>query len=233
MPTATEYPTVGAMWNDLLLGVRPDLATRWQQRDHHVIEAELRWAEAVAVSSAEVLAALQGMGVTLPAGTLRYWAAEGIVPRPRRGQRAEGRGTYADWPADTVAAAYVAYHLMRGPMRMPRRLLALARQRATAVYPSRVPLDGLSLWEAGLRLRPWVPADDPLRWVVDATWEPAGAGGWDPRRRLSDEAQAVVIWRASYDVALNGWPPDEPVQVRFVRVGPERYVLRALRPTPS
>lgn len=233
MPIATGYPTVGAMLDDLVLSVRPDLATRWQQRDHHVIGTELRWAEAVAVSSDDVLAALRRRGVDLPAGTLRRWAAEGIIPSPRRGQRADGRGTYADWPADTVAAAYVAHHLLRGPMRMPRRLLAQARQRATAVYCSRVSLDGLSVVEAGLRLRPWVPADDPLRWVVDAAWEPAGPDAWVPRRRLSDDAQAVVIWRASYDLAINGWPPDEPVRVRFLGVAQNRYVLRAFRIVPG
>ncbi len=57
---------------------------------------------------------LSVLGLTIPAGTLRRWAAEGIVSAPRRTPNPRGRGRLSDWPDKVVeeaAACWVLRHL--------------------------------------------------------------------------------------------------------------------------
>lgn len=57
---------------------------------------------------------LHRLGIDVPAGTLRRWAAEGLVTAPRRVQNPAGRGRLSDWPETSVeeaAACWAVRHL--------------------------------------------------------------------------------------------------------------------------
>lgn len=112
--------------------LRPDVGPRWQQRDYHVIEAEARWKEAVAVTSEEVLEALRRCGVELPASTLRWWASAGLVTPPERYTVPGRPGRYADWPDGTPGEAAAAWALLRGRtalrVRWPMEAVRRARE---------------------------------------------------------------------------------------------------------
>ena len=57
---------------------------------------------------------LHRLGIDVPAGTLRRWAAEGLVTAPQRVQNPAGRGRLSDWPETSVeeaAACWAVRHL--------------------------------------------------------------------------------------------------------------------------
>ncbi len=57
---------------------------------------------------------LRRLGIDVPAGTLRRWAAEGLITAPKRIQNPEGRGRLSDWPETSVeeaAACWAVRHL--------------------------------------------------------------------------------------------------------------------------
>lgn len=57
---------------------------------------------------------LRSLGITVPSGTLRRWAAEGLISAPKRIQNPEGRGRLSDWPEASVeeaAACWAVRHL--------------------------------------------------------------------------------------------------------------------------
>ncbi|MGZ4946858.1 MAG: hypothetical protein ACXV5N_10795 [Halobacteriota archaeon] len=61
-----------------------------------------------------VTAKLRTLGLTIPPGTLRRWAAEGLINAPARVQNPKGRGRLSDWPDSVVeeaAACWVLRHL--------------------------------------------------------------------------------------------------------------------------
>jgi len=56
---------------------------------------------------------LSALGITIPEGTLRRWAYEGILPRPGSLHKGKGGGSgrFSDWPEETVERAAVVYVL--------------------------------------------------------------------------------------------------------------------------
>lgn len=65
------------------------------------------------MTTAEVINALEALGVVLSDDTLRRWAKVGLVPEPITGSRGRGLGRYSEYSTDTVFEAFAAYHLIK------------------------------------------------------------------------------------------------------------------------
>lgn len=52
---------------------------------------------------------LQELQIQLPIGTLRRWAAEGLIEGPKRGSRPSRRGRFGDWPEKSLEDAVATW----------------------------------------------------------------------------------------------------------------------------
>lgn len=193
-----------------------------------VWDDETQRLEEVTVTEAEVLAALTELGHPVPPRTLRHWAEIGVLKSRKAGAGRTHRREYDDL-APWQAVAYRELVRAATPLRFTPPQVAEALDLATRLYPSPVDLDGCTIMEAGLRLRPGrLPESHPLTWVVDAVWQRVpGQQAWVPRDSLSPLAQRVRVYRAVFDRLVAGWPPETPLTVRFRRVGEGVYALEA------
>ena len=57
------------------------------------------------VNPAGVIEKLKEHGVDITVRTLQRWVNDGLVPEPKRGNYGRGRGSWADYPAETIIDA--------------------------------------------------------------------------------------------------------------------------------
>lgn len=237
MPTALstetqEYPTVGALWaaeqwwHRVLARRRSRVV--WD-RPPVVWDPEAgRW-EVATVTEAALLAALERLtGEAIPRRTVRWWAEQGVIAASKP---ARTRGHEWEYDDDAPWQALTYRELIRAtaPVRWTAAQVAEARRYAMMAYPSPVDLDGMTIREAGLHLRPdRLPAGHLLSWAVEEVWAPVpGRRAWVPRDMPGGLALRVRIWRALHDRLVAGWPPETPLRVVFRTVGPGLYRLQA------
>ena len=77
-----------------------------------------------------ILKKLKELGVEISERTLQRYVKEGLVPMPERKSGGRGKGKITDYPESTVAEAYASYCLMHGDIKLPPKMVAVARNYA-------------------------------------------------------------------------------------------------------
>ena len=75
----------------------------------------------------EIQKQLEALGLNIPAGTLRRWASESLIPSPERYQNPVGRGWLSDWPDETLPET-LTVHLLKDVLRLKHSEIAELRQ---------------------------------------------------------------------------------------------------------
>jgi len=104
--------------------LRPDVGPKWQSKDYKQIE---RYRRGLVMRLEEIQKQLEALGLNIPAGTLRRWASEGLIPNPKRYQNPEGRGWLSDWPDETLPET-LTVHLLKDVLRLKHSEIAELRQ---------------------------------------------------------------------------------------------------------
>ncbi|MGZ4883652.1 MAG: MerR family transcriptional regulator [Halobacteriota archaeon] len=134
---------------------------------------------------------LRALGVTIPTGTLRRWAAEGLISAPTRTQNPHGRGRLSDWPEPVVEEAAACW--------------ALRHLNTTWAVPSndnikRVRSLAHKLYETPTDILTAVVRPDGTRGVCFFSYE---------------LHPLIVLWATTVEKARHGWPILKPACVTF------------------
>jgi hypothetical protein len=165
---------------------------------------------------------LLGLGFTVKRGTLRSWAAQGIITGPRRYFRDKpaGQGRYAgrmaDWPEATVedVAAYLT--LKEWQLRQPRKR-----------------------GEKLVLLKPWMPLlrDQVKSWYETPFWC-TGLHGMAYSKELQDYLSDAGVhcyimdftfgfffsWLPTIEKVRHNWPLEKPATIVYVwDIPPEKF----------
>ena len=81
------------------------------------------------VSPEDVINELEQHGVSLSIRTLQRWVKDGLIPEPERGSHGQGRGTWANYPDDTVPQA-LTVQVLRKAHKLKHDQIADARRVA-------------------------------------------------------------------------------------------------------
>ena len=79
------------------------------------------------VNPDKVIEELQKHGVDITVRTLQRWVKAGLVPEPKRGSYGQGRGTWADYPEETIPEA-LTVHVLQGVYQLKQSEIAEARK---------------------------------------------------------------------------------------------------------
>ena len=135
---------------------------------------------------------LRALGVTVPAGTIRRWSAEGLVPAPQRVQNPAGRGRLSDWPEATVEEAAAVWAL---------RHLNTKVAAPTVDVITRVKRLVPQVYDAPWELRAWAITPDGRRGIYLASAE------LHPH---------LVLWVITLEKVRHGWPIVKPARLTVV-----------------
>ncbi len=135
---------------------------------------------------------LRTLGVTIPAGTIRRWSAEGLLPAPQRVQNPAGRGRLSDWPDATVeeaAAVWALRHLNTKVAAPTVDVIVQVKRLVSLVYDAP--------WE----LRTWAVAPDGKRGIY------LGSPALHPH---------LLLWVITVEKVRHYWPIVKPARVTMV-----------------
>lgn len=104
--------------------LRTDVGPKWQSKDYKQIE---RYRRGLVMRLEEIQKQLEALGLNIPAGTLRRWASEGLIPNPKRYQNPEGRGWLSDWPDETLPEV-LTVQILKDIQRLTNAEIAEARK---------------------------------------------------------------------------------------------------------
>lgn len=139
----------------------------------------------------EIITRLHTLGVDIPPGTLRRWAAEGLISAPQRTQNPHGRGRLSDWPETTVEEAAACWALRHFNTRWATPTVdAIKRTRRLVGKLRETPFDIL---KAGLK-----PDGNRAMFFFSYELHPL-----------------IVLWVTTVEKARHGWPIQKPAQVTF------------------
>ncbi len=134
---------------------------------------------------------LRALGITIPAGTLRRWAAEGLISGPKRSQNPHGRGRLSDWPEASVEEAAACW--------------ALRHLNTVWAVPSndnikRVRSFAHRLYETPIGIMAGAVKPDGTRGMCFFSYE---------------LHPLIVLWATTVEKARHGWPILRPARVTF------------------
>ncbi len=113
MQAAEKIFNDNVRYNRMLIKRRPSgTAGRW------------RWE---LVTPDKVIEKLSEYGIDIGVRTLQRWVKDGLIPTPERGSYGQGKGTWADYPPETVPEALTA-NLLRRVYRLKNTEIAEARK---------------------------------------------------------------------------------------------------------
>jgi hypothetical protein len=146
---------------------------------------------AVSMNIEEFTARLRKLGLDIPAGTLRRWAAEGLISPPQRTQNPHGRGRLSNWPEATLEEAAACWAVRHFNTRWATPTTDAIRQtRQLAEKIRETPFD-----------------------VLKAEIKPDGSRGMF---FFSYEMHPlVVLWVTAVEKARQGWAIQKPALVTF------------------
>jgi len=139
----------------------------------------------------DITTRLHSLGVDIPPGTLRRWAAEGLISPPQRTQNPHGRGRLSDWPEASVEEAAACWALRHFNTRWATPTVdAIKRTRRLVGKLRDTPFDIL---KAGLK-----PDGSRAMFFFSYELHPL-----------------IVLWVTAVEKARRGWHIQKPAQVTF------------------
>ncbi len=135
---------------------------------------------------------LRALGLMIPAGTIRRWSAEGLIPPPLRVQNPDGRGWLSDWPEATVeeaAAVWAVRHLNTKVAAPTVDVIKEVKRLVPQVY------------EAPWELRTWAVAPDGKRGIY------LGSAELHPH---------LLLWVITIEKVRRNWPIVKPARVTVI-----------------
>lgn len=140
----------------------------------------------------DITTALAALGLEIPAGTIRRWAAEGLIPAPLRVQNPVGRGRLSDWPDAAVEESACVWALRHLNTKVATPTVAVIRK-----VKELVPV----VYDAPWELRVWGVARDGRR----------GIYLWSPELHPH-----LMLWVITREKARHRWPIIKPALVTMV-----------------
>lgn len=140
-------------------------------------------------------------GEAIPAGTVRRWASEGLVPTPTKVPiTGPSGGMRGDWPEESAAEVAATWRTLRGKWLHPtREAVRVARMAAL---------------EIGEKPQGFIDL------LSDGTASDGTKGAF-----LGGELQSVIVtWGVAREKVMAGWPLDKPAAVAhrwLVEPGPD------------
>ncbi len=81
------------------------------------------------MTAEDLIKELKVQGLIMSQRTLQRWTKSEMIPEPSRGSYGQGRGTYADYPADTLPEILAA-QILKNVYRFKNKEVAEARRKA-------------------------------------------------------------------------------------------------------
>lgn len=168
---------------------------------------------------------LHKLGADIPQGTLKRWAYDGLIPRPKRYKKGKGggRGRAASWDraaiAD-VAALWAVRNAGGHKLLQSKKRIDVIREAADIFHGDQYP----SYHTAPLYKDPTTPwqslkiefTDELEFWDEYGYYVPPGMKVF-PRKNISERQQAmnalISAWICAHEKARNGMPLQKPARV--------------------